>query len=1083
MNDEVVVHARLIPPRLPRHWLRRPRLDQLLSASAEYPATVVSASAGYGKSSALASFAARGGWPTAWYSLSEGVAAARIFLIHLVHAFRRVVPQVGERTLERLQQRGQPEHARAQALDALIDDLTRALDDETILILDDVQTIDDLPEVNAIVERLLLFGPPLLHIVLATRHWPQLACLTTLQARGELFVIGEAELAFTNEEIAELFELLHDHVLDDAAIRNLADQTGGWPIALHLASQTAFAPIDKPLSVPHEPDSSTAGWPREVLFEYLAREALQGQPADVQDVLLRSSVLTELDPAACEEALDIPNAHERLRALGRRGLFLISDDEHLHYHPLFHAFLQQRAREVLPEWTDLHRRAAAFFRARGAYDKVLHHLLAVGDNDEVAQELTALAMTWLNNGRAAALLAWLDQLPRTTQDAHPALLLARGDAARQLAHFNEALGIYRAAEKHFATHGDVLGEAQALRGQALVYLDTVRPAPAQTLLRRAFKLLPRDQPTLRADLLRLIAENRLNSGRAAQAARLYRVADRLDHAGAAREANPRVFLRLGQLDQARSLLEQRLHEADDDQRQPEAHRETTLLLALIYTLLGNPERALYFAQSGLAAAERRAATHAQAVAHIRLGHALQLGPTADYDAANTHYLQAITHADALNVQRIKAEAFMGLALLHGFAGDVTAAQAAAHEGRHIVEQSGDAWLAALLWTALGAVGVANGAPGAPEWLAEALTLFQNSKDTYGQTLVHMWKAILHQRGGQTDDMLAASQATLALVERHGYHGLLSSITLFGPRDRMMLVPILLTGRATDSHSAIARELLAHGFPAIAADEGTQTYHPGLTLRVQLFERLRVWRGTEEIEPRAWQRKKAQQLLALLLTNRYRWMLRDQICDALWPADSRTDAETQFKVTLNALNNALEPLRPPRTSPFYIRRQGSAYRFQPPDGVWIDVIEFENQFDHAKDLMRSADGAHVVAAQDALTTAVRLYGGDYLSEYLYEDWSREERERLAVRFLEAATMLAELLLQQNQHLDAIRLCEAILSRDPCWEEAYRLLMHAYARQGNRRLALATFERCERNLREHLNIAPLPQTVELYESIKA
>ncbi len=93
-------------------------------------------------------------------------------------------------------------------------------------------------------------------------------------------------------------------------------------------------------------------------------------------------------------------------------------------------------------------------------------------------------------------------------------------------------------------------------------------------------------------------------------------------------------------------------------------------------------------------------------------------------------------------------------------------------------------------------------------------------------------------------------------------------------------------------------------------------------------------------------------------------------------------------------------------------------------------------------------------------------------YVYEEWTRNERERLAVRYLEAAMILAELFLCQHQLPQAIQLGEMIVSRDPCWEDAYDLLMRAYAAGGNRRQALLTYERCVRNLRTQLDIAPLP-----------
>jgi DNA-binding SARP family transcriptional activator len=513
-------------------------------------------------------------------------------------------------------------------------------------------------------------------------------------------------------------------------------------------------------------------------------------------------------------------------------------------------------------------------------------------------------------------------------------------------------------------------------------------------------------------------------------------------------------------------------------------------LALICALHGQGEAALRYAQQGLEIARQRGSALFEAVAHIRAGHALQLLATPNDTAANAEYLQAIALAESLGVARTKAEAYLGLALLHGFGGDLAAGQAAARAGLAIAERSGDAWTAALLRTTLGAVSVANRAGDSDTWLYEGLNHYRRCKDTYGQAVSQLWLSICHQRAGRDDQAVQSAIAALALVQRHGYTSLLTVPTLFGPRDRMMLVPLLLTGRSDIRWSRAAQGLLAHGFPAVAADDVTQSYHPGATLHIQAFGQLRVWRGGEAISAGAWQRKKAAQLFGLLLTNRHRWLLREQICYSLWPDEDHAAGENQFKVTLNALNTALEPSRPPRTPPFYIRRQGSAYRFCPPDGIWLDVAEFEACVDRGTARLSSAASNSAVPAagqmldlaREDLAAAVGLYRDDYLSEYLYEDWAREERARLLGRYLEAATNLAE-LLAENQLPETIRICEMILARDPCWEQAYGILMRAYARQGNRRQALTTYERCVRNLRTQLDVAPLPLTTQIYEEIRS
>jgi DNA-binding SARP family transcriptional activator len=346
----------------------------------------------------------------------------------------------------------------------------------------------------------------------------------------------------------------------------------------------------------------------------------------------------------------------------------------------------------------------------------------------------------------------------------------------------------------------------------------------------------------------------------------------------------------------------------------------------------------------------------------------------------------------------------------------------------------------------------------------------------------------------------SAKEAFALAQRHGYTGLLTVPTLFGPRDRMMLVPPLLAARSPEfptdqqdrSWRGAAQLLLNRWFPEIAADENIHTYHPGVTLHIQTFGPFRVWRGSQEIGPHEWQRKKAQQMLALFLTNRDRWLLREQICDLLWPDEAPPDAEAQFKVTLNGLNTALEPLRPPRVPTYYVRRQGGAYRFCPPAGISLDVVEFEallaaagtlNAATLPADLTASSGNPEVATLYSALTSAVQRHQGEYLSDWLYEDWARNERERLESRYMDAATRLASVLVSRNESSEAIRLCESVLTRDPGWEDAYCVLMRAYAMQGQRRMALSTYERCVRNLRECLDMEPLPSTVRIYEEVKA
>ena len=133
------------------------------------------------------------------------------------------------------------------------------------------------------------------------------------------------------------------------------------------------------------------------------------------------------------------------------------------------------------------------------------------------------------------------------------------------------------------------------------------------------------------------------------------------------------------------------------------------------------------------------------------------------------------------------------------------------------------------------------------------------------------------------------------------------------------------------------------------------------------------------------------------------------------------------------------------------RDGAAYTLRPNADIWLDSEEFVRIIQEAA----KPEGDQLSLLQDAIS----LYQGEYLPDAPYETWAAEERERLAALFLESADRLCELYLQDGRHERAIELSQQVLGQDNCWERAYRLMMTAYARQGNRVQALRTYRRCQ------------------------
>lgn len=1075
-----VLLTRLAPPAQQTRLLRRQRVETRLAAALDYPLCVVVAPAGGGKTTALAALAAVGGWPAAWCRARRGDDPA-LFLRHLAAAFRPVAT-LDEARIEAALARGGDPRA---AVETLVNELAAALDDETLLVIDDYHLADERPELRQLVDHLISVQPMRLHLTLATRVEPALTAVETARLRGELLALGPDDLAFDLEEARALFAIAGQPAPRD--LNALIEISRGWPLGV----QAAIGAADWRAALGLHGPSALDG--------YLEQELFAELPAPLQRFLLHVAGLRWLDRSLCATLLDGEAPEPYFAELARRRLLLPVDGKGPRLLPVFRAFLERRAARDLPVWVQLHRRAADYYRGQNDPDGVLHHLLCAGADEEAVAAVVQLAPSMLGAGQPESMLAWILRLPAAVRE-QPRLLELQAAALRQMGRYEEALKAESAAERAYAASGDLDGQVRALRGLAEVYLDTVQPAHATGLLKRALKLLPRERVAERASLLRLQAENWANRGRADVALILERTAQSIEESGARRDAGggpttsvprsdeparsgpvpPRLLLRAGRLNEARQQLEAQLWAEAQEGRQGvervNAHREPLLLLALIYAMLGSGTRALAMARRGLAEAQQSGSRLTEAIAALRLGHAYQLVTSNDPAPALQHYVEGMRLIQAIGVARTRAEAFLGLTLLFGHAGDLARAESDAREGLQIAAAAGDEWTAALILLALGGAAVAAGDSRALDWLEQARQRFARGGDTYGQAMVTLWRAIHALR---VNDGAAADAEIAALLDAaatHGYVGVLGGASLFGPRDMASIVPLLLRARSLPGHGELARALLRQGFPTIAADDTVEDYHPGYTLRVQMFGTFRVWRGAQEIQAREWQREKARQLFQLLLTQRGHWVQREQICAALWPEADLDAAERQFKVTLNALNAALEPNRPPRVAPFFIRRQGLAYSFAPSYGVWIDVDEFELRAAAA-----AASDDPDFARRNA-QIAVQLYRGDYLAESLYDPWTIEERERLLARYLDVAVRYAERLSAEGDQAEAIQICEQVLRRDRCYEEAYQCLMRAHARAGSRSQALRSYTRCVHALQDELGMAPLPETNALYERLK-
>lgn len=1060
-HEKIVLQTKLNPPRLPRTTLARPRLTTLLRDALDYRVTIVQASTGYGKSTALATLA-DAGVPLFWYSATEGDSDPRQFIAHLIAAFRVGLPTLSDAPSALL---SDSDATALQICDTLLNALNDALTTPALLVIDDYHLAAS-PDVTHLVDHFLVSLPADLHVIVASRYAPNWEHLPTWRARGQVLDIKRDVLAFTPDEIAALFSETYHRPLAPNDVDFLHAQTEGWSIALQLVWQELRAKPHAALA-----DLFAQGRKSDTLFAYLAHDVLAQQSREVQNFLLQSSVLRELEPNACHALMPQVDVRAILNDLRARDLFIVTlGENHYRYHHLFHDFLRDQALKIDPTAVrERHRCAAEFYQRQENFDEAMYHWLNARAFSDAAALIELIGEKILREGRLDTFASWLDAMPPEQVATRPLLMFYLGELARLRSRFEDALAWHAQAERAWRAANDTSGIVRALRGQALIYLDTVRAPQAEALLQKALRLIDRvDDRVAQARLLELLAENKLNMGKAAEAESLRTQARLLREEGPGEDAlSVRVKLRTGHLDEAREILETWAREERGKPHAPRSHRETLLVLALIYAMQGRAEDSRRTAEEGITIGKQLASPFITAVALTRLGHAHQV--CGDLRAAMQCYEESIALGDQLMVRRTRAEAMWGMTRAHGFAGDLRTAQRDAAEAIEVTQSAGDAWLIALIQIALGSSFVfARRDREAMPMLSDAIAGMRSCGDKISQAAARLWLALAHWHLHQRDRALAQLDEALSLAQSDRADYLFTTRTLLGMHDPRAIVPLLLEAKRRGKHTAyIARLLASMGLANI-------TVHPGYQLRVQTFGAFRVWRGAEEISAREWTRKKARQLLQLFITQRGRLIEREEIFESLYRDTSADAAARDFKVALNALNNALEPNRGD-AEPAFIVREESAYGLRAGADVWIDAEEFSQ-------LVARAEKSNGDAALDGYRRALALYHDDYLiAEARYDDWAIAERERLLALYLRAADRLASELLARGAFDESIAWCDKILTRDRCWEHAYRVMMRAYAERGDRVQARRVFEQCVRVLKEELEVEPSAATVEVYKQV--
>ncbi len=450
------------------------RLNDGLSANCRL--TLISAPAGFGKTTLVSEWVSSCRRPVAWLSLDDGDNDSAAFLIYLIAALQTVAPRIGNAILGALQS-PQPPPIESMMI-TLLNEIT-TIQDNFVLVLDDYHMIVSKPIDDAIT-FLLEHLPPHMHLVIATREDPHLPLSRFTRPGSIKMNCAAADLRFTPAEAAEFLNRMGLNLIaeDIAALEN---RTEGWIAGLQLAALSMQGLSDTSGFI----KSFTGS--HHFILDYLVEEVLERQSKSIQTFLLHTSILARMCGPLCDAVLlnPVASGQDTLEYLEHANLFIVPLDDERHwyrYHHLFADLLRQRlqqstiesARDDGGRAAELHLRASQWFEDNHLGIEAFHHATAANDIERAVRLIEGDGLPLHFRGAEVAVLKWLESLPTTVLDAIPSLwvtyasvILTMGHVAGVEQKAQAAETALRKAEQDDKTR-DLIGRIASIRATLAV---------------------------------------------------------------------------------------------------------------------------------------------------------------------------------------------------------------------------------------------------------------------------------------------------------------------------------------------------------------------------------------------------------------------------------------------------------------------------------------------------------------------------------------------------------------------------------------------------------------------------------------
>ena len=1049
MTHMVVANAEFITkvsvPQRREDITRRQRLIDLLHNHIHLRVQVVSAPAGYGKTTLLVDFANDLDIPVCWYSMDTSDQDPRLLLEGILASIRFHFPNFGELTQSLLLVTENVVREASQLIGTLTGEMYAAIPEYFVLVLEDYHFIEDSALAKMLLNLFVDRAPDNCHIIVSSRTSVELPAICTLALQQRAASLSTSHLSFTPMEVKELLAMHYSLHLSDEEADKLATNTEGWIIGILLGIYSLLE----------------GGLRRDVLtlskqdvFRYLASEVYERQPSDIQSFLLASSTLDAMEPEICDRLLGLANSQKLLHQIEKLNLFtnhIAGEKAWYRYHHLFREFLQVKLLEENPEqFAFLHCNVASLFEQDQRWNDAITHFLTARRYDEALRVVKTVGEDFHKSGKWATVSKWVEALPRDMRLSDPELVLLHGQSLIHLGEVDEAARVLTGLLCQVASDEDWLYRAKALSWRSAAFRLTSHFAEAKNDIEDAISLLKQHNgpATVLGDAYNRLGNIHAEQGRFTTALRHMRHA--LKHYSSVFDMGRMagvhnslgiMYKRLGDLTKASTHFE---YARQGCQKTKNFGALASVLnsIGLIYLRRGQYDLALDNLREGLEKARETGYKRSEACILIAIAEALCNLDL--YDDALATYHEGLQLARRVMEAYYVASATAGMGETYRLLGDYDKAEVLIKEAISQAQEQGQSYEVTLFTTQLGIIEYERGqhdtAMGILRGVCDRLRDI-GDKDALAKAYFHLAQASF--LASKYDLAIDYLEKTSELADELGYDEFL----VVEGRKAALLVEYAASKNVGGNRFSYIMEKIIRR--RNSPKRGAAGKIPASVSTVAKFDiearalgETRVLVNSRLIGDAEWRSSRAKEIFFYLLCCGT-GQTKEQITAALWPDLSPAKATSNFHINLYRARRAIFPA-------IFMLEQGR-YKINPHLNIWFDVIEFE------RFLSLVESPSHNSKTKVAnLEQAVELYKGPFMEE-LYSEWAEMRRRELERKYLKALSFLSSFNSDRGRYATAIALLEKFISIDPYHDEVYSQLIECHLAAGEKVSALQVCER--------------------------